>query len=98
MCKWDDISLQQQLDVLVYDMIVGGHWDTLEGWRDKQNKEGLQRGLAKKKEIWNQNKLPSVEQNAYIANSTFYVSLDHQALSMRNFLLTLLNKKQLSTG
>ena len=98
MCKWDDISLQQQLDVLVYDMIVGGHWVTLESWINQNNTQGLQRELAKKKQIWDQNKLQSVEQNAYIANSTFYVCNDHKALSMRNFLLTLLNKKQLSTG
>ena len=94
MCKWDDISLQQQLDVLVYDMIVGGHWGTLLSWKDKCDTEGLQRELAKKKQIWNQNKLLSVAaQDAYIANSTFYVSLDHTALSMRNFLLTLLSTR-----
>ena len=98
MCKWDDISLQQQLDVLVYDMIVGGHWVTLESWINQYNTQGLQRELAKKKQIWDQNKLPSITQDAYIASSTFYVSKDHKALSMRNFLLTLLNKKQLSTG
>jgi hypothetical protein len=97
MYKWDAISLQQQLDVLVYDMIVGGHWVTLQSWRDQKNTEDLQRELAKKKQIWDQNKLLSVEQKAYIVNSTFYVSHDHKALSMRNFLLTMLNNKQLST-
>ena len=93
MCKWEEISLQQQLDVLVYDMIVGGHWVTLESWINQNNTQGLKSELAKKKQIWDQNKLPSVQQNAYIETSTFYVSNDHNALSMRNFLLTLLNKK-----
>lgn len=98
MCKWDKLSLEQQLDVLVYDMIEGGHWETLESLRHKHDREGLLRQLAKKEQIWDKNKLLSAAQDAYIASSTFYVSNDHKALIMRNFFLTLLNKTQLGTG
>jgi hypothetical protein len=74
MCKWDKLSPQKQLDVLVYDMIVGGHWVTLESLRDKHDREGLLRELEKKKQIWDKNKLLSAEQDEYIANSTYFGS------------------------
>ena len=86
--KWDDISVQEQLDVLVYDMIKGEHWDTLQSL--EQNKEGLQDTLAQKKEIWDKNKLERSAQELYIETSTFYVRFDTKALEMRNSLLNLL--------
>jgi len=88
--KWDDISVQEQLDVLVFDMIKGGQWNTLESF--KQNKKQLQDALASKKQIWEQNKLERSAQQAHIETCKFYVEHDTIAQNMRIHLLNLLNK------
>ena len=88
---WDDIPLQAQLDVLVYDMIEGGHWDTVESWTRTHDRERLQQALASRKEIWNRNTLPRAAKEAYIETSTYYVANDHRALHVRNYLLELLS-------
>ena len=90
---WDDIPLPAQLDVLVYDMVEGGHWGTVEGWTRTNDRDGLQHALALRKHIWNRNRLPCAAQRAYIETSTYYVSLDHRARAARISLLELLGKE-----
>ena len=65
-------------------------WDTLQSL--KQNKEGLQKALAQKKEIWDKNKLELSAQKLYIETSTLCVEYDFKALEMRNILLNLLTR------
>jgi hypothetical protein len=63
---WDDIPRPTQLDVLVYDMIEGGHWVTVESWTRTHDREGLQHALALRKQIWDKNRLIGDTQDAYI--------------------------------
>ena len=43
---WDEIPLHTQLDVLIYDMIEGGHWVTVKSWARKHT-SSMMRGFHK---------------------------------------------------
>jgi hypothetical protein len=88
---WDDIPLQTQLDVLIYDMVEGGHWDIVERWTNTRDSKDLQHALALRRHIWDQNTLPRSVGLAYTETSTYYVANDHRALHVRNCLLELLS-------
>jgi hypothetical protein len=95
---WDDIPRPAQLDVLVYDMIEGGHWDTVGSWARTHDREGLQHALALRKQIWDKNRLLRAAQDAYIETSTYYVSYDHRVRGVRNCLLELLGMEHTHTA
>jgi len=71
---WDEIPLHTQLDVLIYDMIEGGHWVTVKSWARKHTSHALLQALAQRKQIWNKNRLPHATQKAYTERATHRMS------------------------